>query len=390
MKQQGFLCRKWSVPLAGALVVCGAISAQSQAEKPVAARIAGRTFPSVFQAWNPADNLPGEASETTEARHDLIFHAPGFFGLQWNAPQEGLATGFRPESLPRALAKRRSLLSKNPNLILIAEIRYRDAHRSYLPENHAWWKRDANGGLVMGWEEGGYVQLDYGNPEYQAQVARQAQAAVRSGVVDGVMLDWWEDSPERVQLIRKVRQAIGKDALILVNANDRKTPQTAPYVNGFFMECYRSKTPEEWRVIADTLTWAEKNLRAPRINCVETWYHQSRKDLNLMRATTTMTLALSDGYCLFSDPNSLPTPDHLHDWYPFWERRLGKPKRKGSWQADGSARREFERGTVVYNPMGNATVRVTFIESRRSIATGKVAREHMIGPADGDLLLRVR
>jgi hypothetical protein len=36
-------------------------------------------------------------------------------------------------------------------------------------------------------------------------------------------------------------------------------------------------------------------------------------------------LVFSNGYALFSDPNSLPTPDHLHDWYPFWDKSLGKP-----------------------------------------------------------------
>ena len=43
-----------------------------------------------------------------------------------------------------------------------------------------------------------------------------------------------------------------------------------------------------------------------------------------LRATTTLSLVRSDGYALFSDPNPLPTPDHLHDWYPFWDKSLGK------------------------------------------------------------------
>jgi hypothetical protein len=46
---------------------------------------------------------------------------------------------------------------------------------------------------------------------------------------------------------------------------------------------------------------AEGHLREPRVNCLETWYHKSRDDLNLMRATTTLALTRSEGYCLFSE-----------------------------------------------------------------------------------------
>ena len=91
-----------------------------------------------------------------------------------------------------------------------------------------------------------------------------------------------------------------------------------------------SKTAQDWKRIADTLAWAEANLREPRVNCLETWFHKSRDDLNLMRATTTLALTHSDGYCLFSDPNPLPTPDHLHNWYPFWNREPGQADCQGT------------------------------------------------------------
>ncbi len=365
-----------------------AVQSQPPAELPVAQRIAGRDFPSVFMAWNPADNLQGEDPLTTAARHDLLFHAPGYFGLQWNNASEGLATGFTPESVRAALARRQALLEKNPHLVLLAEIRYRDAYRSFLPENHRWWKRDSAGKLEMGWAEGGYIKLNFADPEYQRQVAAQASAAVATGAVDGVMLDWWEDDAAHLALIRQVRAAIGGSALILVNANDRQIPQTAPYINGLFMECYRSKTIEDWNRIADTLRFAEAHLRRPHIDCLETWYHSSRNDLNLMRATTCMSLTLSDGYCLFSDPNDLPTPDHLHNWYPFWAKSLGRPLKTGRRYPDGTIRREFERGTVIYNPPGNRDVTVTFAEPRRSAASGATAATQPIAALDGDIFLK--
>ncbi len=134
----------------------------------------------------------------------------------------------------RAKSFRQKLLTLNPNLVLIAEIRYRDAHKSYLPEGHKWWLRNEEGQVVPGWDEGGYFCLDFHNPEFRNQVARQAKAAVDSGAVDGVMLDWWSDDASRLALIQEMRQAIGDKALILANANDRRTPQTAPYINGYW------------------------------------------------------------------------------------------------------------------------------------------------------------
>ena len=372
-------------------------------EKAVAKRIADRTFPSVFQAWNPADNLQ-EDPTITAARHDLIFQGEWFYGLEWNNPYLGLATDFIPASIRQGLQKRKDLLRRNPNQILLMEIRYRDAWgntppkncpetgrkswHGFLPADHKWWKRDAAGKLVPGWEEGGFYQLDFANPDYREQVAQQCAAAVRSGVVDGVMLDWWLDDDDHLALVQAIHKRIGADALILVNANDLTTPRTAPFVNGYFMECYRSATPADWQRIADTLAWAEKNLRTPRINCLETWYHQSRADLNLMRATTALSLVLSDGYCLFSDPNPLPTPDHLHDWYPFWERRLGQAVAPGNRRLDGVWTREFAGGTVAYNPLGNPPATIAFDETRTSLATGQRARSHPLNACDGDFFLR--
>ncbi len=376
------------------LVVLGlAASGWAQSDKgelPLLQRVTGRTFPSVFQAWNPAQNVRDASTLHTAARHDLIFHSPGFFGLKWNRKPAGLADGFEPASIEKARAMRRRLLELNPHLVLIAEIRYRDAHEGYLPDGHEWWLRDKQGRIVPGWEEGHYLCLDFHNEQYRRHVARQAKAAVDSGAVDGVMLDWWQDDDDRLALARAVREAVGEKAIILANANDRKTPRTAPFINGYFMECYRSKTVQDWRQIADTLVWAEAELRQPRVNCLETWYHKSREDLHLMRATTALALTCSDGYCLFSDPNPLPAPDHLHDWYPFWNKSLGRPKAKGSPAKDGTMRREFEKGTVVYNPMGNREVTLSFAQPRTSVATGRTAPEHRLPSPDGDIYLTAK
>lgn len=242
--------------------------------------------------------------------------------------------------------------------------------------------------MEAGWSEGEFSKLDFQNPEYRQHVASRIQAVVQSDVVDGVMLDWWRDDDDRLDLIQRVRELVGDEILILANSNDRKTPRTAPYINGYFMECTRSKSPQDWERIADTLRWAEEHLKPPHINCLETWFHESRNDLHLMRATTTLSLVASNGYCLFSDPNPLPTPDHLHNWYDFWGKSLGKPVSDSSTKSDGSVIREFENGIAVYNPMGNVDITVRFDEAWTSVSSNQSSSMFSIPPGDGDILLK--
>ncbi len=359
-------------------------------EKPVASaarRITGRSFPSVFQAWNRADNLPGESLEYSLSRHDLIFHGPQYFKLLPDNPWQGLNTRYVHSSITAGLAFRQRLLAANPNTVLICELRYRDAYSWYLPTTHLWWQRDSNGCRLQGWEEGHYFMLDYHQEAFQNHVASQAQAIMQTGVVDGIMLDWWEEDDVRVKLVQRIRHAIGERALILVNTNDRTFTASAPYVNGSFMECWRSRNTEDWIRISNTLLWAEEHARSPRINCLETWFHNSREDLNLMRATTCLALTHSRAYCLFADPNDLPTPDHLHNWYPFWSERIGHPTERGHKRADGSWLRRFETGTAVYNPPANSPVSVRFRRPHRSLATGTIGTHHKVPAWDGDIFI---
>ncbi len=107
-----------------------------------------------------------------------------------------------------------------------------------------------------------------------------------------------------------------------------------------------------------------------------------------MRAVTTLALTQSDGYCLFSDPNDLPTPDHLHDFYDFWNKGLGQPKKPGHQRPDGAWEREFGNGTVVYNPSGNTRITVHFTKPHRSRATDHSDVGHKLAVNDGDIFMR--
>jgi len=71
---------------------------------------------------------------------------------------------------------------------------------------------------VIGWDEGGYIQLDFHQPEYRRHLALQAQAIMQTGVFDGIMLDGWSDDEDRLELVKAIRESIGEKALVLPNA----------------------------------------------------------------------------------------------------------------------------------------------------------------------------
>ena len=107
-----------------------------------------------------------------------------------------------------------------------------------------------------------------------------------------------------------------------------------------------------------------------------------------MRATTTLSLTPADGYCLFSDPNPLPTPGHLHDWYEFWDRNLGRPNAKSGRKEDGSIQREFDEGLAVYNPFGTKPVSVSFTMPHTAASSKTTAMTFKVPSGDGDLFLK--
>ncbi|MHB1484113.1 MAG: putative glycoside hydrolase [Saccharofermentanales bacterium] len=369
-------------------------------------RVVGRDFPSVFQAWNPADKGPGITGDLNAnvAKHDLYFTSTQGLGLKWNdsSPEsdedDGRGVDFTAKSISEAAKNVTDLRDKNPRLVILTEIRYWCAWSSYLPEDSVWWQRDSEGKKIVAWQDGNnppYYYLDWNNVDFRKQVAAQCKAVVDTGVVDGVLIDCFskdmfgdaDNDPNRIDLMKKIREAIGDEYLILVNSNNFTRPNTAKYINGLFMECFNSKTPADWQGISDSLNWAESNLRYPRINCLEVQFDYSRDEPAKMRATTTLGLTQSNGYVLFSDPNSLPVADHLHDWYSFWDTDLGKPVDSigAQRQNDSMWQREFTNGTVIYNPMGNGDKTVTFGEDRLSAATGKTGKTFMISDYDGDI-----
>ena len=376
-------------------------------KKSIIERVEAKSYPAVFQACNPLDmedKYP--ANSHTEfldnaAKHSLLWEEPvsqlGFntklaIGLVWDHVNAGLATSFTSESIAQAKTNQKYLLAKNPNMVTLFEVRWRDAPGSYLRVDSEFWLRDEAGKRVAGWKGGPepYYMLNYKNEAFQKRLGEQAKAVVDSGIYDGVMLDWSGYLP----IIKIIREYIGENALLTVNIHDEidKAKAYQDYINGAFMECGpdgkepgSKKTLCTWESMAESLTYYEENFRQPTVNALEAW--GDRKDLQGMRAVTTLGLTHSDGYVLFADHNELPSPDHMHDWYDAWNIKLGAPLTKGKTLSDGSVTREFEKGVVYYNPKGNDEIHVELNLPHRSIATGKVGTDFYISPRDGDIFI---
>lgn len=387
--------------------------------EPISDRVNSRDYPSAFMAWYNID-MPeypvGTEDERIKAcaRHDLMWEEPLsqlgegvdlILGLIWDHKHHGLATKFTEESLKHALINRKKLQALNPNMVCLFEVRWRDAPMSFLPEDSDWWLRDESGEIKKGWLGGWepFYLLDYKNEGLLDNIARQAKIAVESGVYDGIMLDW----SGNLEVIKRIREAIGNEKLIIVNIHDdiEDGIRYKDYINGAFMELnpidslsmpvdglkLYSKddvNKRNWSKIEEALQYFEANFLEPQINCLEVW--GNRSDMKRMRATATLGLTMSDGYILYADPNPLPTPDHYHDWYSFYDVKLGKPIAKGKKRSDGSWIREFEGGTVIYNPYGNKEVTVSFNKEMKRISDNSISDTFKVQQRDGDIFVTVK
>ena len=426
---------------------------------------ARRSYPSIFQAWSGIENRPDTDELHRLAQHDLAFaHPYTLLRIAWNIseaqPYSGLATDLLPSQLDTARQRKQELLSLNSNLLLLVEIRCRDAkylsrenetqvenwwNVGFYPPDSPYWLTDKDGEPVIGWGEDtngdgkidendevlGYL-IDFTNPDMQNLMVNQAVALEKSGLFDGILLDWWNEDyatssisvddwsdtiltreaelEARLSILRKIREQVGDDFLILVNANMRQIPKSAPYVNGLFMECYKQDYTKGYNLnqilqMEKTLLWAEQHLREPRINCLEGWRvvtdyigdldtrvaeRNSEENRRWMRMITTLSLTHSDGYVLFGDDNAIPVSDHLHNWYDFWDADLGQPTQEKAVQyrdVEGLFIRAYENGWVVYNRSG-AMRTVTFDASVIGVNNGKRNSRHEIPDFDGEIFLK--
>ena len=376
---------------------------------PIPERVENRHFPSVFNAWGLLLNRPELSRETRLAHHDLYW-SPRFW-LHFLESDQGITL---MGNLNKARQERDALLSLNPNMIFIRGIAMRDATSDVFPEDSLYWIRDSSGNRVPIMEGDSVFLTDFTHPGLQDIIVQQAIAVSRCGLYDGIFLDWWKEGSAvlrvdwskdsypgnaaeqraRDTIMQRIRAGVGDDFLILVNPNRGKPRRAAPYINGLFMETLRDYDGGYRHngliKIESTLLWAEKNLREPRVNCLEGWGVESESphsptNRRWMRVFTTMGLTHSDGYV------QINTLGDGHDyWYDFWDADLGKPigpKAQRYQKVEGLFIREFTNGWVVYNRSGTAQ-EISLAENATGVASGQTGRKHQLADLDGEIYLR--
>ena len=391
-------------------------------------RLANRTFPSIFAAFGKPIEMHTQVSGLNHlspieqlALHDLTFNSPGL-GLRFlDTPEGWRLTGIIEE----AQEIRDEMLNLNPNVLLLVDIRVRDAWIGYYPEDFPYWIRDANGSPVTE-PLGLYLLTDFTQPGMQDIIVEQAVAVAKCGLFDGIFFDWfaeeggavlvgtdpssWEDGyvgyeaeqQAKDTILRRIRAAVRDDFLIMVNTGRHKISRRAWGINGVFLETLqdtRKGLPvfegdpygyDGLKYIEETLRWAEENLREPRVNGVEGWGTpneppDSPRNRRFMRVFTTMSLTHTDGYVLYTDGNS-----HQHYWYDFWDADLGRPIGAKSQQYHGTEGlfiREFTNGWSVYNRSGE-TQAISLPQVSSGVSSSKKDITHLLPDLDGEIYLR--
>ena len=419
------------------------------------ARVNNRPYPSAFQPWHDIRNRLSLSPQERIAAHDLLIS--GAWGDKMTSGAWGVEIYFQDTDqgvvlmgeVEQAIQQRDELLTVNPNLIFVnGSVHIRDSYANKLyPKDSPYWIRDATGTPVEGWP--GTFLLDFTHPAVQDIIVSQARAVSRCGVFDGIFLDWWrEDLPvldgyrsnaaeqrARDVIIRRIREAVGEDFLILVNANRSKPHRAAPYINGLFMETVRDSatgyTYQGLREIESTMLWAENTFREPQIVCLEGWsiatetpnpalnYQTTRvvdtkpdtpMNQQWMRLFTTLSLTHSDGYIHFYGGYLYATPEmrtyrygfwdadlgqpigepQQHYWYDFWDVDLGQPigeKAQLYENREGLFIREFTNGWAVYNRSGKPQ-EIRLREQVTGVESDLHNTFHILPDLDGEIYLK--
>ncbi|MDE2903014.1 MAG: putative glycoside hydrolase [Chloroflexota bacterium] len=403
-------------------------------------RIVSREFPSVFGVWNhvllnlpiPEEESALEYVERIRAYHDLFGQGMGH-GLKWSSTPNGMRV---VGAWDFAEKQKNRILAENPSYLHIVPIYHYGAHPELYPEDWPYWLRDESGNRVAdeGWGE---LLIDYTHPVAQDHFVQQAIAIAKCGIFDGIFMDWWtqeEDSNAEiahlyhgnrinaeVTMLRRIREAVGDDYLIVVNSRIKKIPLSAPYVNGAFMEGHRRHTREYLIEVETTLLWNEENFRYPQVNNLEAWSIlteplSSADNQRWMRVFTTLNLTHSNGYVSYvigSDPAFVHqhgddiweghlaehAAGNVHEhwqqksWQSFWDAPLGQvlggngTKGKLYRGREGLFIREFTSGWAVYNRSGSAQ-QIELPEESTGVYSGVTGTQHTLADLDGEIYIK--
>jgi Hypothetical glycosyl hydrolase family 15 len=378
------LCKSMYLLLGLTIVFFNSYSQQVIVQKQVAERIAGHNFPSIAKPWgNCVDFKINKRSEEI-IHHDIAWESIGkendkignrIIGANWTGAYPALSSQF--SNADAAIANKKEALNKNPNIIILAELRWRDYMDSLLPNDHEFWKRDSLGNRVIA--KGDKMArtrylLDTSNIHLVNQLLMQAKCMVESGIYDGVFLDWFGPS---AGFFEKLRKAIGDKYLIITNSNYKYDAERAKYINGAYMECYKTENPT-------VVSLWEQTVQSPKVNVVDMMGEannlQGASDFKRMRNTTTFTLIHSDGYLLYGDHY------HNHHWFDFWDFKLGNPITKEIMIEKDIYKRNFENGVVVNNASKQAK-EIEFDTLMKRFSTNEISTKFLLESNDGNYFI---
>ena len=394
-------------------------------DPPIQYRIDNRNLPSVILAWddgilNRGGNWWDDSIPYLDrvAYHDLWWHYTPF-GLRFLLTPQGYQL---MGDLQSAIDQREELLSKNPDMLFLVDLRQSYASRGRYPDDWFGWLRDKNGNLIPQKPGSTGYLIDFRLPEVQAVVVQRAIAVAKCGLYDGIMFDAWaethavlpnstlqEEQPVLISILRRIRQGVPDDFLILCNRNEAKLPLSAPYINGGFMETFplekgrlHGYTRKDIIEIETNLIWYEANMREPKINVLRGFGvgaepPDSPRNKQWMRLFTTMSLTLSDGYTLYTLGTIGGQKQYQkHIRHPFWDADLGQPVeptvKRYQDDIEGLYIREFTNGWAVYNRSGQAQT-ITLPSSATSVSdrrSNDASLTHLLPDLDGEIYLKTK
>ncbi len=408
------LFRRYTAVLVTALLLSTAAFGQHPPRfDTIRERLETRDYPSVFSpwagvGWTGVFNLPQFNDEKIISLHDLFF-THNWAGVSWGYVEETNTIELNGNWFRAEQAQNR-FQSRNPNMEWLAEIRmYDDSGRNEgaPPVNLSYWIHDADAKRVpSGWP--GHFLIDFAHPDTQDIIVEQARNAQDSGLFDGIMFDWWhedrsilknyrtndEEQAARDNILQRIRDVTHPDFLILVNTNQRRIPRTAQYINGAFMETGAPRegyTTRQLYDITNTLRWADKAYREPRLVCLEARSYagsnlDSPAQLQWMRFFTTMSLTYTErGFVLYA-----LRPSHSHNWYEFWNADLGQPVSPPLQTYRGITScfiREFTNGWAVLNRSGDSQW-IEFDVPVAGVSSEKFDYIHELPHFDGEIYLK--